>query len=223
MMHRAAAAILAIATLAGLAVLGACRSRGKTFEDAPVRAAGAKRGRFALTYYWVSAEADQEPAVPRTATIYDKTCAPIARVSAAFARELATSGTGKLVDDRMITVAGECACKRSPCFRVVDAAWGIGADGRPLVPLRSVAVDRDVIPIGTALWIEELDGIELDLPNAFPMLHDGCVVADDIGGRIDGERVDWFVARKPYYVELDAAHHFKDVTIFDGGARCDSR
>lgn len=203
--------------VAVLALVSACK-RSKTFEDAPPRGEpGALRGTYSLTYYWVSAEDDQ-PAAAATTTIYDKTCAPIAKVSAAFASELATSGAGKLVDDRMLTVAGECTCKRSPCFRVIDHPWGIGAENRPLVPFRSLAVDRKLLDIGSALWIEQLDGV--DIPGTFPTLHDGCVVADDIGGRITGERIDWFVGRKPYYVELDRAHHLTQVTVFDGGARC---
>jgi 3D (Asp-Asp-Asp) domain-containing protein len=189
-----------------------------TFRDAAPRGTpGALRGTYSLTYYWVSTEADEPPATANT-TIYDRTCAPLAKVSAKFASELSTAGAGKLVDDRMLTVDGECSCKRSPCFRVIDQPWGVGAGNRPLVPFRSLAVDRKLIEIGAALWIEQLEGI--DMPGTFPTLHDGCVVADDIGGRITGERIDWFVARKPYYRELDRALHLSEVTVYDGGARC---
>ncbi|HEY5949567.1 MAG TPA: 3D domain-containing protein [Kofleriaceae bacterium] len=198
-------------------LLVACKQR-PTFRDAAPRpTAGSLRGTYALTYYWVSTELDEPPAAATT-TIYDKTCAPLAKVSAQFAAELANAGSGKLADDRMITVDGDCNCKRSPCFRVSDEPWGVGAGNRPLVPFRSLAVDRSLIPIGTALWVEQLDGI--DIPGTFPTLHDGCVVADDIGGRITGERIDWFVARKPYYAELDQALHLTQVNVFDGGARC---
>jgi hypothetical protein len=200
-----------------IVALAGCKQK-PTFRDAAPRGApGALRGTYALTYYWVSAEAD-EPAAAATTTIYDKTCAPLAKVSAQFASEMSTAGAGKLVDDRMLTVDGECNCKRSPCFRVIDQPWGIGAGNRPLVPFRSLAVDRNLIAIGTALWIEQLDGV--DMPGTFPTVHDGCVIADDIGGRITGERVDWFVARKPYYGELDSALHLTQVSLFDGGARC---
>lgn len=208
------------AVLALALVLLACKQR-PTFRDAPPRpSAGDPRGTFALTYYWIS----DEPAVPAdakaaaTVTLYDKTCAPLADVTAKFANELSIAGTGKLADDRTLTVHGECACKRSPCFRVVDHAWGLGANNRPLVPFRSIAVDRGLIPIGTALWIEQLDGV--DLPDTPLSLHDGCVVADDVGGRIVGEKVDWFVARRPYYVELDQALKLSEVRVFDGGERC---
>jgi 3D (Asp-Asp-Asp) domain-containing protein len=207
----------ALIVIAAVALCG-CKQKKPAFRDAAPRAApGTLRGTYALTYYWVSAEAD-EPAAAANATIYDRTCAPLAKVSAQFASELSTSGAGKLVDDRMVTVAGECNCRRSPCFRVIDAAWGVGADNRPLVPFRSLAVDRKLIPIGTALWIEQLDGA--DMPGTFPTVHDGCVVADDIGGRITGERIDWFVGRKPYYRELDEALHLEQVSLYDGGERC---
>jgi 3D (Asp-Asp-Asp) domain-containing protein len=207
----------ALAVLVVLVTQLGCKQR-PTFRDAPPRpATGALRGTFSLTYYWVSAEAD-EPGVEPSTTIYDKTCAPLAKVSAQFASELALAGSGKLADDRMLTVTGECNCKRSPCFRVIDHPWGIGASNRPLVPFRSLAVDRKLIDIGTALWIEQLDGTEI--PGTFPTVHDGCVAADDVGGRIIGERIDWFVARKPYYREIDKELHLKQVNVFDGGDRC---
>lgn len=208
------AALVAIALV--LASAG-CKQKPAFRDAAPRGAPGALRGTFGLTYYWVSAEAD-EPAAAATTTIYDKACAPLAKVSAKFATELSTAGAGKLVDDRMLTVDGECNCKRSPCFRVIDQPWGIGAGNRSLVPFRSLAVDRSLITIGTALWIEQLDGA--DMPGTFPSVHDGCVVADDVGGNIIGERIDWFVARKPYYRELDQALHLTQVNVYDGGARC---
>src|SRR5262249_54582465 len=126
--------------------------------------------------------------------------------------------SGKLVDDRMLTVDGECSCKRSPCFKVSDQPWGIGASNRPLVPFRSLAVDRNLIAIGTALWIEQLEGV--DMPGTFPTLHDGCVAAADAGGPRPGGPTDCFVARKPYYAELDQTLHLTTVSVFDGGARC---
>jgi 3D (Asp-Asp-Asp) domain-containing protein len=195
----------------------ACKHRGKRFDDAQPRPEpGERRGTFALSYYWVSIESDHDGRA--TTTIYDRRCAPLAKVSAAFASALDTSGAGKLVDDRLLTVAGECACKRSPCYRVSDAPWGVGVDNRPLVPFRSLAVDRARVPIGAVLWIEELDGVEL--PGMFPARHDGCVVAEDVGGRITGDRIDWFVGHKRDYALLHATYALRDVSMFEGGERC---
>jgi 3D (Asp-Asp-Asp) domain-containing protein len=207
------------ALLCVLAACAGCKERTPPPRDAPpVKPPGALRGTFALTYYWVSVEAD-EPG-PANTKIYDRACAAIATVSSDFAKELSIAGTGRLADGRTLTVHGECACPRSPCFRVLDGnvAWGIGAENRPLVPFRSLAVDRAVIPIGTQLYMPELAGATL--PGFFPTLHDGCVVADDTGGRIDGTRIDWFVGLRADYRELDAALHLKNVQLHDGGELC---
>jgi 3D (Asp-Asp-Asp) domain-containing protein len=79
-------------------------------------------------------------------------------------------------------------------------------------------VDRDVIPIGTRLYVEELDGARL--PGLMLAFHDGCVVADDTGDRMTGKRVDWFVGREESYAALDARLHLTKITVHDGGERC---
>ena len=81
--------------LVALVALVGCKQR-PTFRDAAPRGApGALRGTFSMTYYWISTEDDQPPAAATT-TIYDRTCTPIAKVSAQFASELSTGGAGKL-------------------------------------------------------------------------------------------------------------------------------
>jgi 3D (Asp-Asp-Asp) domain-containing protein len=205
-----------LALVVACALVAGCKARAVPRDAPPAPPAGSLRGTFALTYYWVSREA---PGRADT-KVFDASCAVLATTSQAFADELARAGTGQLVDGRTLTVAGECACPRSPCFRVLasEHTWGVGADNRPLVPFRSLAVDRAVIPIGTHLWIEEL--AEVTLPRTFPDVHDGCVVADDVGGGIAGAEVDWFVGEKLYYQELDAELHLTQVSVRDGGERC---
>jgi len=202
--------------LALVCALVACKQHAGP-HDAPARAPhGALRGMFELTYYWVPVE-DDLPG-PAVARVYDRACKSLAKVSAKFAHQIAIDGVGKLADGRMLGVDGECKCPRSPCFHVVDAPWGLGAANRALVPFRSLAVDRALVDVGTPLWIEQLDGIEL--PGYFATSHDGCVVADDVGGNVTGHQVDWFVARQPYYLELDAELHTKQVAVYDAGDRC---
>ena len=61
----------------------------------------------------------------------------------------------------------ECAlsCPRTSqriCFDELDKSafpWGRGALGKAITPLRSVAVDSSVIPLGTPLYIAEFDGV----------------------------------------------------------------
>ena len=212
-------------------VLVACSGSTATGPDAAAEVdaaidaarpdAGPVRGGFALTYYWVTAE--DEFAGAATATLYQPSCAALATVRPAFAASLDVEGTGRLTDGRLINVDGACGCPRSPCYVVAptDHPWGTGVQDRALVPYRSIAVDRAVVPYGTALWLAELDGV--DVPGTPPwggFVHDGCVVAADTGGGIVGQHLDWFVGLRASYAALDAALALDQVTVHDGGARC---
>jgi len=103
-------------------------------------------------------------------------------------------------------------------LRRLAPPWGVGLETRPLVPFSPPAVDRRVIPIGTSLYVEELDGTRL--PGLMLAFHDGCVVADDTGDRMTGNRIDWFVGRQEAYAALDARLHLTKITVHDGGERC---
>jgi 3D (Asp-Asp-Asp) domain-containing protein len=151
---------------------------------------------------------------------------PLARVSRAFAAQLQMQGTGKLRDGRTVNVSGACSCSRSPCYFVIqrDVDWGIGVNKRPLAPFRSVAVDTGIVPIGKLLYIPELDG--LTMPGRAPWggyVHDGCVMADDVGGGIDGKQLDFFVGRRAYYNGFARRHHLNSVHVYDGTGRCERR
>ena len=194
---------------------------GTGADAAPRPEPGPSRGSFRLTFYWITSE-DEFSGAADTA-IYDDACTVLATVPAEFADSLDLEGTGRLADGRVINVDGSCACPRSPCYREVDAEhpWGYGVQDRPLVPFRSIAVDRDVIEYGTSLWIAELDG--LPMPGDPPwggFAHDGCVLAADTGGGITGMHVDWFVALRAAYLTLDGGYDLDAVTVYEGGARC---
>ncbi len=109
-------------------------------------------GEFLLTYYWMAEEGtrSEDPELQ----LFTRSCAPLVRVDAEFADRLALEGTGRLNDGRTLNVSGECECGGfSPCFFIVgrNKRWGVGVEARPLAPYRSVAVDRDTVPIGTVL------------------------------------------------------------------------
>jgi 3D (Asp-Asp-Asp) domain-containing protein len=187
-------------------------------------------GTFKLTRYHVASPDD--PAVlastrtDQVAIYDDRGCEKIAGVSRAFARELAMQGTGRLEDGRTVNVwKKDCGCARTPCYRVIgdDARWGVSADASPLEPFRTVAVDPDVVALGTRLYIPELDG--LTMPGQAPwggFVHDGCVIATDVGDRIEGKHVDLFVGRQAYKRALDARRPLRTVTVYDAGERCDA-
>jgi 3D (Asp-Asp-Asp) domain-containing protein len=179
-------------------------------------------GEFQLTYYWMASE--RKSTREREVQLYTKKCKPLVKVSKSFAARLTREGTGKLLDGRTINVSGECRCDHSPCFFAVGRKrrWGVGVYERPLSPFRSVAVDPSRVSIGTILYLPELDG--LTMPGRQPwggFVHDGCVVADDTGGKVTGDQIDLFMAHKPHYRSFYRRYRMKRVTVLDGRGRCE--
>jgi 3D (Asp-Asp-Asp) domain-containing protein len=160
-------------------------------------------------------------------TIYSgPSCEPITEVTRDFAAQLALQGTGKLKDGRVINIWGHCPCERSPCFKVITEKWGTAGNGRPLQPFRTVAVDPKVVKLGSLLHVPELEG--RTMPGRAPwggFVHDGCVIADDTGGGIDGNQLDLFVGRRSYFLGISGragTHRWaRQVPVFDGSKRCE--
>jgi 3D (Asp-Asp-Asp) domain-containing protein len=157
-------------------------------------------------------------------------CSPIAQVSHEFASQLAIQGTGKLHDGRVLNIWGRCKCGtgNSPCFKVTENQWGTAGSNHPLQPFRTVAVDPKVVKLGSLLYVPLLEG--RTMPGRPPWggyVHDGCVVADDTGGHIDGHRLDLFVGRKAYFLGLSgsgSSHAWaKHVPIYDGSRICERK
>lgn len=198
--------------------------------EAPDPQAGL-RGRFLMTKYYVAEEFGRKQVEEQGEagiTIYDdKGCRPIATLSPKYVELLDIEGTGKLQDGRIINVTKPCSCGHSPCYRPVPRGvkWGISATMRPLQPFRTISVDPAVIKLGSMVYIAELDG--LTMPGKSPyggFVHDGCVIAADVGGGIDGEHVDFFVGKIAYKRALDLRKKMRHVTVYDGAERCaDSR
>lgn len=162
---------------------------------------------FALRFYWLALEADyQDPrsaSVPRSGRgaavpldtwveLYTPDGLFFGRVPERFAWALRLEGSGLMMDGRVVNYTGPCKLGYGTCFEQLDLGvhpFGRGAGQRPLIPFKSVAVDRSVIAIGEPLYIPELDGLQL--PDG--SIHDGCVRADDTGGGIKKRKMDFFV------------------------------
>ena len=65
-------------------------------------------------------------------------------------------------------------------FRIIDGEGPIGAQGVPLTPGRSIAVDKSVLPYGVPVWLDTTDPLS---PGA-PLRR--LVVTQDTGGAIKG-------------------------------------
>ena len=161
-------------------------------------------------------------------TLYDPECGPISEVNRDFAMDAQMQGTGRLRDGRLINIWGECSCPRSPCFKVIGKQWGRGGSGRALVPYRSVAVDPKVVALGSLLYIPELDGMKMPGPRPWGgFVHDGCVSADDTGGAIRGNEIDFFVGKRAMYRAMSrrgGSHRWaKSLTVLPGDGHCERR
>ncbi|MBI5368938.1 MAG: hypothetical protein HZA54_18020 [Planctomycetes bacterium] len=142
-------------------------------------------GEFAPSFYWTAHEEDFRGAAEAVVLLADGS--ELGRFPESFARALRLEGSGRLRDGRVVNVAG--AAGR---FAVVDAAYGMGVQGFHLIPFRSLAVDRAVLPIGTRLYLPATRGVEL--PDG--TRHDGIWYAHDVGSAIKGRRLDLFIGRK---------------------------
>ena len=70
-------------------------------------------------------------------------------------------------------------------------AKGVGALdslGCRVVPMRTIAVDKTIIPRRTVIFIKETVGLKM--PDGKP--HDGYWYASDVGGAIKGQRIDLY-------------------------------
>jgi 3D (Asp-Asp-Asp) domain-containing protein len=166
---------------------------------------------------------------PELITIYEpKSCTAISEVTRDFLIQLELQGTGKLRDGRVLNIWGACPCERKPCFKVIGNQWGTAGSGKPLQPFRTVAVDRRVVKLGSLLYVPLLEG--RTMPGRPPwggFVHDGCVVADDTGGGINGNQLDLFVGRKGYFLGLSGSrgsHAWaRHVPVYDGSKLCERK
>ena len=123
-------------------------------------AGGRSLGTFRNTYYDFPSEADYDGP---TVALPNKSCGKIADVPQSFFEAICVQGSGTL--------------RR-------------GATGKPITPLLTVAVDPAVIPLGTAIYVPELDGMPRDSTGA--SAHDGCFIAQDRGHAVSGQHIDVF-------------------------------
>jgi 3D (Asp-Asp-Asp) domain-containing protein len=95
----------------------------------------------------------------------------------------------------------ELAATEKVCWKLARGPYGDGAGNFILAPHRTLAVDRTRIPLGTAIYIPSARGIQVSRPDGSTFLHDGYFFAADVGGKIRGTHVDFFLGpttRNPF-------------------------
>jgi 3D (Asp-Asp-Asp) domain-containing protein len=191
-------------TIGGAAPDDTGTSFGDARPETPHGAAGGRvLGTFRNTYYDFPNEADHTgPPV----SLMNARCEPIARVPRGFYEAVCVQGSGSLARGGTVSFAKrDCTCAevcprtgQRICFEALDKArypWGRGASGAAIAPLRSVAADTNVLPMGTVIYIPELDGVEG---------VDGCFVVEDRGLRVQGEHVDIFTGEPARTATMNA-------------------
>jgi 3D (Asp-Asp-Asp) domain-containing protein len=78
-------------------------------------------------------------------------------------------------------------------FGIAKGTYGDGTNGLSLVPYRSIAVDRNKIPIGSVIYIPEARNVSVILPSGQTVTHDGYFYAADVGGAVQDNHIDVFL------------------------------
>lgn len=182
-------------------------------------------GTFRNTYYDFPNESDHGgPPV----SLMNAKCEPIGKVPRGFYEAVCVQGSGSLARGGTVSFAKrDCACAevcprtgQRICFDALDKhafPWGRGALGTPITPLRSVAADTDVLPMGTVIYIPELDGARGETETPI----DGCFRVEDRGLRVKGEHVDIFTGHPAQTAALNAqVPSNRGVTIVVDAPQC---
>ncbi len=185
-------------------------------------------GVFRNTYYDFPAEADfSGPKTP----LMNGSCKPISTVPRGFYEAVCVQGSGTLLSGETVSFAKrDCSCAevcprtgQKICFDRLDQKafpWGRGARGTAITPLRTIAVDSKVVPLGTKVYILEYDGVPRSEGGA---RHDGCFIAEDRGMKVIGEHVDIFTGNPRVTEHLNQAVPSNEgVHVYVGTARCEA-
>lgn len=137
----------------------------------------------------------------------------------------AKSADSSLVDCR--------ACKKYSSSKLKVENWGKtlwtksegfgdGVKNYRLIPFRTIAVDKDVIPYGTVIYIPAAKGKLVSLPNGELMTHDGYFFAGDTGGAIKKNHIDIFTGIYtgnpfPEVIKSNESKTFEAVIVTDAG------
>lgn len=181
------------------------------------------------TYYVLAIEDDFTG--PQDTPIYDPNGNVIANVRSDFLRDFCVEGSGRLTDGRVVNFDSICnygdVCSFShvqQCYHVLDAnryPWGRGTGDHSITPLRSIAVDPSVIPLGSTVYIRQFDGVRIpSIDGIGGFRHDGCFRAEDTGGAIQGVHIDIFAGTRSmmHWLEQNVCDtHGCDLEMYVGG------
>lgn len=109
-------------------------------------------------------------------------------------------------------------------FKAAVGTYGDGGGGYRLIPFRTIAVDRDVFPFGTIIYIASARGVKVTLPSGRVAEHDGYFYAADTGGAIKGNHIDVFCGTSkqncfPGFITNDKNRPFAAMEVSDAAVK----
>lgn len=150
-------------------------------------------GKLGPSFYWIALE--ENSTGDKTEKVLDVKGKTLARVSKDFLRHLKLEGTGRLKNGKLLNFAdwhikpdGTKEIRFRYCGK--DAPYGYGYANRKLRAFKSVAVDPEVVPLDSILFIPQARGAVL--PDG--TIHDGYFEAIDVGTAIINRRIDVFTS-----------------------------
>jgi 3D (Asp-Asp-Asp) domain-containing protein len=192
---------------------------------------GRSLGTFRNTYYDFPNEKDFDGA---PVALKNARCETLRDVPRGFYESVCVQGSGKLASGKTVSFAKRnCACAavcprtgERICFDALDSSsypFGRGATGHAITPLYSVAVDSEVVPLGTLVYVPEFRGLPRGSDGSGTP-HDGCFLAEDRGVRVKGKQIDVFTGDPrvtALYNRLLPSN--RGVTVVVGSSRCRGR
>jgi len=149
-----------------------------------------------LTWYWKVHNKDVQPSA-KTHSVFNQNGEQIAKVEENLLKKIWMEGSGYLPDGTLINLVKPKEFHNSTYMKVDKEKypWGLDARGKGLQPMKTVAVDPEVIPLGSKIYIPEfkhsING------------HDGCFLASDTGHSFKGNYIDIFSGTKDAYLKLE--------------------
>ncbi len=162
---------------------------------------------FQISFYYLALESDYRAG--DGAAFRNPKGRVLHQASREFVAAASIEGSAKLNNGQVLNYSSRV--NKEVRWMPIDAPYGLGSSGCALIPMRSAAVDPNVIRVGSKLLIAETRGIRL--PDG--SLHDGVWEAVDVGGAIRGKRIDLFTGEGKASMEIPRGSglaHLQQVT-----------
>ncbi|MEO0099762.1 MAG: 3D domain-containing protein [candidate division WOR-3 bacterium] len=148
-------------------------------------------GEFQITFYWIVKEEDYSGR--RNTPLYLTNGKLLGYFPREFVRDFKIESCGKLKDGRLISWL-----KKQQRVKIVDKLLG---HGHFLVPLKSLASDPQILPLGLQVFIPAVCRMKIG-----EEFHSGIFYTHDIGSKIIGKKIDIFLGEKENIKYFSAAN-----------------